>query len=130
MVPDDAQLANFATDIAMAEREKQASEALFRAMLVEQQKQINRLTLQNAQLARRLGELDAENAQLREQAEYERSSRVLAVNQASAAEQARQRAPEVEDRRPALFRIDAAVEKPRRNASELLRVAGLPPPPS
>ena len=60
-------LANSATDAHMMERERASADQLARSMMSEQQRQINLLTLQNALLAQRLGELDAENSFLREE---------------------------------------------------------------
>ena len=61
----NAALSNSSTDATLAEREKADAEGAYRAMMVEQQRQINRLTSENGLLARRLGELGAENVELR-----------------------------------------------------------------
>ena len=76
-------LANQSTEAHMMERERVAAEQLSRSMISEQQRQINLLTLQNSQLAQRLGHVDAENNFLRE--EMALSARATATPSLSAA---------------------------------------------
>ena len=74
-------LANSATDAHMMERERASADQLARSMMSEQQRQINLLTLQNALLAQRLGELDAENSFLREEMRATAAPPLSAVRQ-------------------------------------------------